>query len=189
METRQQRGIVIATSGDLRQKGPVWVVRSQSGNGSYVVDPTAQIPNCTCPDFETTGRKCKHLYAVEYAIRHSVKPNDETTVEQTKRVTYRQNWAAYNAAQTVEKERVANLLHALCSAIDNPAHKNGRPRLPLSDAIFCSVMKIYGGTSARRSIIDMEQYAEGGYIDKAPHFNSILNVLENPEGSRRFSRH
>ncbi|MGC2362333.1 MAG: hypothetical protein WA428_08400, partial [Candidatus Cybelea sp.] len=87
-----------------------------------------------CPDFETTGRKCKHLYAVEYAIRHSVKPNDETTVEQTKRVTYRQNWAAYNAAQTVEKERVANLLHALCSAIDNPAHKNGRPRLPLSPA-------------------------------------------------------
>ena len=42
-------------------------------------------------------------------------------------------------------------------------------------------MKIYGGTSARRSIVDMKQYAEGGYIDKAPHFNSILNVLENPE--------
>jgi hypothetical protein len=49
-----------------------------------------------------------------------VKPNGDTTVEQTVRVTYRQNWAAYNAAQTVEKERVANLLHALCSAIDNP---------------------------------------------------------------------
>ena len=187
METRQQRGIVIATSGDLRQKGPVWVARSQSGNGSYVVDPTAQIPNCTCPDFETTGRKCKHLYAVEYAIRHSVKPNDETTVEQTKRGTYAELGSVQRRADRREAG-VANLLHALCSAIDNPAHKNGRPRLPLSDAIFCSVMKNYGVCRRRRSIIDMEQYAEGGY-SKGSDFNSILNVLENPEGSRRFSRH
>jgi hypothetical protein len=30
-------------------------------------------------------------------------------------------------------------------------------------------------------MVDMQEYAQGGYIDKAPHFNSILNVLENPE--------
>jgi transposase len=178
VETRQQRGIAIATSGGPRQKGPVWVVRSQSGHGSYVVDPNARIPNCTCRDFETTGCKCKHMYAVEYAVRNSIKAEEAIG---TGRVTYRQNWAAYNAAQVVEKERVALLLHDLCSAIDNPVHKNGRPRLPLSDAIFCGVMKVYGGASSRRSMIDMQEYAKNGYIDKAPHFNSILNVLENPE--------
>lgn len=181
METREQRGIALAKSRGLKQKGALWVVPSQSGNGTYVVEPNGQLPNCTCPDYETRGIKCKHLYAVEYTIRHSVNSKGEATVEQTMRVTYRQNWAAYNAAQTVEKERVAALLHDLCSAIDNPVNKNGRPRLPLSDAIFCAAMKIYGGASARRSMVDMQEYAENGYIDKAPHFNSILNVLENPE--------
>jgi transposase len=41
-------------------------------------------------------------------------------------------------------------------------------------------MKIYGGTSGRRAMVDMCDYAAKGYIDKAPHFNSIFNVLENP---------
>jgi|HubBroStandDraft_4_1064222.scaffolds.fasta_scaffold00003_25 transposase len=181
MDTREQRGIALAKAKALKQKGALWVVPSQSGASTYVVEPNGQLPNCTCPDYETRGIKCKHLYAVEYTVRHSVNSNGETTVEQTMRVTYRQNWAAYNAAQTVEKERVAGLLHGLCSAIDNPVNKNGRPRLPLSDAIFCAVMKVYGGTSGRRAMVDMQEYAESGYIDKAPHFNSILSILDNPE--------
>jgi transposase len=181
MDTRETRGIALAKAKAIKQKGALWVVPSQTGSGSYVVEPGTQRPNCTCPDFETRGIKCKHLYAVEYTIRHSVNDKGEAIFEQTMRVTYRQNWAAYNAAQVVEKERVAALLHGLCSAIDNPVHKNGRPRLPLSDAIFCAVMKIYGGASARRSMVDMNDYADAGYIDKAPHFNSILNILENPD--------
>src|ERR1700733_6423761 len=142
MDTREQRGIALAKAKAIKQKGALWVVPSQSGSASYVVEPGTQSPNCTCPDFETRGIKCKHLYAVEYTIRHSVNANGEESIEQTMRVTYRQNWAAYNSAQTVEKERVAGLLHGLCSAIDTPTHKNGRPRLPLSDAIFCAVMKV-----------------------------------------------
>ena len=42
-------------------------------------------------------------------------------------------------------------------------------------------MKVYGGTSSRRAMVDMQEFAAGGYIDRAPHFNSILNALENPE--------
>lgn len=183
METREQRGIALAKAKSIKRKGALWVVPSQSGAGTYIVEPGTQQPNCTCPDFESRGIKCKHLYAVEYTIRHSVNDKGEATFEQTMRVTYRQNWAAYNAAQTVEKERVATLLHDLCSAIDNPVHTNGRPRLPLSDAIFCGVMKVYGGASGRRSMVDMQEYANNGYIDKAPHFNSILGILENPDAT------
>ena len=90
METREQRGIALAKSKGIKQKGALWVVPSQSGNGTYVVEPGTQRPNCSCPDFETRGIKCKHLYAVEYTVRHSVKPNGDTTIEQTVRVTYRQ---------------------------------------------------------------------------------------------------
>ena len=41
-------------------------------------------------------------------------------------------------------------------------------------------MKVYGGASRRVApTVDMQSYAENGYIDKAAHFNSDLNVLEN----------
>src|ERR1700723_1853603 len=64
----------------------------------------------------------------------------------------------------LSRRSARNLLHALCSAIDNPVSTNGRPRLLLSEAIFCAVMTIYGGPPARRSMVDMQKYAEGGYI-------------------------
>lgn len=135
---------------------------------------------CTCPDFELHQAACKHVFAVEYAIRRETATKDGTVTE-TVRVTYRQEWSAYNAAQANEKARVAELLRDLCVAIDNPVQKRGRPRLPLADAIFCAVMKVYGGMSARRATTDLREFAERGLIDKAPHYNSVLNALENPE--------
>jgi len=101
-------------------------------------------------------------------------------VTETLRVTYRQEWPAYNAAQTHEKERVATLLHDLSATIDKPAQGRGRPRLPFSDSAFCAVMKVYGGASSRRTICDLRDFQAKGYIDKVPHFNSVLNALENP---------
>lgn len=65
--------------------------------------------------------------------------------------------------------------------LDNPVQKRGRPRLPLSDSIFCAVMKVYGGMSARRTTSDLREFASNGLIDKAPHYNSVLNALENPD--------
>jgi transposase len=180
MDGREQRGQVIAEGRKLRRKGPLWIVPSQGHGGTYVVDPADPKASCTCPDFETHGVKCKHVYAVEYTILRETNASGETTVTESVRVTYSQEWSAYNAAQTNEKERVAALLHGLCAAIDNPIHKRGRPRIPVSDAVFSAVMKVYGGTSGRRSITDMRDFAAKGYIDKAPHFNSIFNVLENP---------
>lgn len=81
----------------------------------------------------------------------------------------------------MKKVRVAELLRDLCSVIDNPVQKRGRPRLPLSDAIFCAVMKVYGGMSARRTSSDLREFAASGLIDKAPHYNSVINALENPD--------
>jgi hypothetical protein len=63
------------------------------------------------------------------------------------RRTYPQAWRAYNAAQTHEKAMVADLLRDLCAAIDAPIQRRGRPRIPLADAVFAAVMKVYGTTS------------------------------------------
>ena len=158
----------------------LWLVPASTGTGTYVVDPSVYGPaTCTCPDFELRQTPCKHVHAVEYTIKRE-RLTASGTVTET--ITYRQEWASYNAAQTNEKPRVAELLRDLCSVVDNPVQVGrGRPRLPLSDSIFCAVMKVYGGMSARRTTSDLREFAANGLIDKAPHYNSVLNALENPD--------
>src|SRR5581483_708184 len=98
-----------------------------------------------------------------------------------KRPTYAQNWSAYNLAQTTEKERIESLLKSLCEGIAEPPRKPGpgRPRIPLRDAIFSSVMKVYTTMSGRRASTDIRDCAERGSISGAPHYNSIFRCLES----------
>lgn len=96
------------------------------------------------------------------------------------RKTYPQVWKSYNAAQTCEKEYFLKLLHSLCSHIQEPQQIKGRPRIPLSEAIFAICYKIYSTVSARRFMSDLREAQAKGYISKTPHFNSIFNYLENP---------
>ncbi len=189
MELRQQRGMEIAATVDMVRKGGIWVVPSQSGKGRYTVCPDQQQPHCTCPDHETRGLKCKHIFAVEYAISRernrdgSMTVTETVTVQKTtKRTTYPQNWTAYNEAQTHEKDRFLDLLRDLCGGITEPeAQKNGRPRLPIQDAIFAACFKVYSTVSGRRFMSDLRDAQAKGFIAKLPHFNSIFNYLESPE--------
>ena len=41
-------------------------------------------------------------------------------------------------------------------------------------------MKVYGGMSARRASSDMEECRDAGFLATAPHFNSVLNALDDP---------
>src|SRR5215210_4067072 len=105
-DPRQQRGQLIAANLDLRRRGDGWIVPSQSGKGTYVVT-LGDTPRCSCPDHEYRRARCKHIIAVEYALRREERPDGTTVVTETRRVTYRQDWHAYNAAQTGEAERFA----------------------------------------------------------------------------------
>jgi transposase len=187
MDAREQRGMEIATTKNLRMRGSLWVVPSQARNkqekskdAEYLVDLTNDIPHCTCPDHEIRRAKCKHIYAVEYTMRREVRPDGTTTVTKSVRVTYKQDWPAYNAAQTHERERFADLLHTLCEGVVQPPQTFGRPRLSLADMVFCAVAKVYGTVSGRRSMSDMREYESRGYLTKAPCYNSIFGYLENP---------
>jgi hypothetical protein len=105
------------------------------------------------------------------------------TVQQTVRRTYKQDWRAYNAAQTHEKERFLDLLQDLCSGITTPViegPKNGRPRLQIQDAIFAACFKVYSTFSGRRFMTDLRDAHAKGLISRVPHFNSIFNYLEDP---------
>jgi len=164
-------------------------VCSQSGNGSYFVH-LADKPTCTCPDFELRGQKCKHIYAVECIIVwDTITEGGTTTVTKTKtvRVTYKQNWPAYNAAQTEEKERFIVLLDALCGLVQQPPHTNGRPPLPLADMVFSCVYKAYSGFSSRRFMSDLREAQRKECVHKTAHYNSVTRYLANPALTETFS--
>src|SRR5205823_2059523 len=103
----------------VRRKGDTRLVPSQSGHGKgYVVTHTDAGYRCTCPDYETRRRDCKHILAVclvvtkETERTETTHPDGTTTVTtrtretatlNLHRPTYRQAWPQYNAAQVQEK--------------------------------------------------------------------------------------
>jgi transposase len=181
MDGREQRGLEIAATVKLRRKGSKWVVPSQTNRDErYEVDLDGETPVCSCPDHETRRVRCKHIFAVQFSLRRETGSDGTTTVTKTVRMTYRQEWSAYNAAQTHEKTRVAELLRGLCDGIFQPPQGRGRPRLPLSDVVFAATMKVYSTFSGRRATSDIRECEAKGHIAHAPHYNSVFNYLENP---------
>lgn len=189
MNMRELKGRVIADKFKIVQQGGLYLVPSQSGKGKYKVDANAQ--TCSCPDYEIRHAKCKHIYAVETTIRRekitvteakadgSVKTTTTETVK-VSRKTYKQEWPAYNKAQTMEKAQFLYLLHQLCQGIGSPAqHGAGRRFLPLEDMLFAMAYKVYSTVSTRRFMSDMRDAHAKGYTSKLPCYNSIINYFES----------
>jgi transposase len=181
MELREEKGLMIAATSKIDKIPLGYKVRSQSGNGTYVVNLDNGEPFCTCPDFETRHQKCKHIYAVEFSQKREETPDGKVTETKTMKIIYGQNWTAYNDAQTEEKRHFMSLLADLCNDLQQPEQTAGRPRLPLSDMAFASIFKVYTGFSSRRFTSDMVEATKLGYATKTPHFNSVSNYLANPE--------
>lgn len=184
----------------VRQEDGTWVVASLNSNKKYRVNLNAMDPNtggktrrtCTCPAFEVSQSVCKHISACISVVRQETLertkgiPQRQTDVEtppiKHARPTYSQpSWAKYNAGQCAEKDHVQALLADLTRTLPEPARKPGKGRkpIPIQTAIFSAVYKVYLGWSARRGTCDLEECCRRGHIDRAPHFNSVLNTLED----------
>ena len=74
MEIWQERGLAIAKSDTVKKNKLGWKVPSQSGNGTYIVNIDNGEPFCTCQHFETTHKKCQHIYAVEFIVQKEQQP-------------------------------------------------------------------------------------------------------------------
>jgi transposase len=185
---RRERGLIIAATKKIERKDKdTWIVPSQTTRARYIVRPDGERPYCSCPDHQELNVRCKHLFAVSYVQQRELFPDGTEQVTQTVTVTekvrksYPQQWDKYNAAQCCEKEKFLHLLHDLCNGIEEPPQVKGRKRVPLRDAVFCAVYKIYGGFSSRRFSTDVREACDKGFISKAIHFNSVLKALENPD--------
>ena len=189
VDARKQRGLEIAAIARINKRDGMYLVPSVTNPRptQYKVKYDAEHPTCTCDDHTSRHCRCKHIYAVEYYIKRERHADGSETVTHavsvTKtRKTYPQNWAAYNTAQTTEKATFQKLLADLCRGLVTPEQEGrGQRRLAMSDAVFSAVFKIYSTISARRFTSDLCDAQAKGYIEKVPHFNSVLNYLESEE--------
>jgi transposase len=186
MNSREERGVIIAALCKLTPKGGEWVVPSQTGpDKRYVVNPTAG--TCTCPDHQETGFKCKHVWAVEFTMKRECTADGTVTETRTlvfaEKKTYKQNWPAYNEAQVTEKHRFQKLLCDLCRGVPQPPRtgKKGRPTTRLSDMAFASVFKVYSTVSTRQFSCDLSDAHAKGYTTKPIHYNSGCAYLEDED--------
>jgi transposase len=183
MNLREQKGLQIADKTIITKQDGLYLVPSQSGRGKYKVNAEKQ--TCSCPDYDFRRQPCKHIYAVEISVRRTkithIKAGVTTVTETVKvtRKTYKQEWPAYNKAQTQEKAQFQYLLHKLCQGVGEPAQMNGRPRLPLEDMIFAMAFKVYSTVSGRRFMSDMKDAHTKGYTSKLPAYNTIFKYFES----------
>jgi transposase len=178
-ETREIRAMAIAAQVNLVRGNGGWRVPSQSGSGTYVVDP--ELGECTCPDHETRGVECKHLMAVRMTIRRERGKDGSVKYTREVEVKYTQEWTAYNRAQVEEKDTFLQLLAELCEhAPEVPRAKTGRPRTPMAVQAFSTAFKVYSRFSSRRFSSDLREAHRRGLVAHVSHFNSISHYMRDP---------
>ncbi len=188
-DARQKRGEAIAEFCKVEKHGDVWFVPSQSGGPRYAVRLHPDLPTCTCPDWELREMPCKHIYAVTCTMTRQYNPNGSVTttatvsVTETKahRPTYKQNWKAYNLAQSVEGDRVQVLLSDLLRGVPEPERKPTRGQKPhtVRDSLFAMVFKVYGTLSSRRFSSDLREAHERGHLSKPIPGLKLPQFFEN----------
>tara|TARA_Y100000310_G_scaffold339504_1_gene432374 strand:+ start:5570 stop:6760 length:1191 start_codon:yes stop_codon:yes gene_type:complete len=120
----------------------------------------------------------KIIKTVEPAIKQEVEYKPKPYGEKR---TYSQDWPAYNKAQMKEKILLINILNELLDNIPFPETKKvGRNPIPIRDKIFYLTLQAYNIKSSRRCIADLELCRQLGFIDKTPHFNTVLKCLSDP---------
>ncbi len=79
-----------------------------------------------------------------------------------------------------EKTMFLSLLNDLCNTIDDDKFSLlGRKSKSFSTKIFCICLKTYLNTSSRRLISELELCKRKDFLGDVPHFNTILNYLND----------
>ncbi len=184
--TREKRAKIILSKENAitKIKNGIYLVRSETNPSNYKVQWNGIHWICNCPDYTKNGSTigfCKHIIALKLylEIGYVTIEGEEPKIAH---VTYSQDWANYNKAQSQEMELFDQFLNQLLSTIEEiPQHGRGRPGLKLRDQIFCCVMKNYSQLSSRRSQCLFHQALQRHQITHSPHYNALSKTLLKPE--------
>ena len=184
MNPRESRGTVIAAMCRLnRTPEGVWLVPSQSSTEIYKVN--LEKKSCTCPDRAEAGHTCKHYFAASIVHRRDYLPDgtmiDTKSITLVKKTTYKQDWHAYNLAQSVEKHRFQELLADLLRGIPElPTKHTGRKPHSTRDSLFAMTYKVYGMFSSRRASCDFRDVHDAGYTLREVPGMKVNTFFQNP---------
>lgn len=177
--SREERGQLLAKSTRIVKTPFGWRVTSQTNTSrQYMVRFIKDNPKCTCPDCELRHKKCKHIYAVEFYLKRQIDEEGKITETKGVKISYSQDWKAYDQSQTNEKLVFLKLLRELCDFSEQPEYKFGRPTLPISDMLFSSALKVYSTFSLRRFMSDIKIAKEMNLIDSVPCFASVGHFMQ-----------
>jgi len=184
MNAREERGLVIAALCKLNRVNGEWAVPSQSSEMVYRVNLTNH--TCTCPDFAEAGQKCKHQYAAEFTMKREVAADGTITETKTmtfsEKKTYKQNWPAYNAAQSVEKDRFQELLFDLLRGVPEPERTvKGRKPHTVRNSLFAIIFKVYSTLGSRRFSTDLRDAHAKGHLSAPVPGLKVNLFMENAE--------
>lgn len=183
MDMRELKALEIAARSRIAFDGRAWTVPSQSGNGVYSVVLDDQV-SCPCEDFVLRLEPCKHIIAARLVRErdHGGKSTGIVVDEAPKRPTYKQNWKAYNAAQSIEKDRLQELLFDLCRGIEEPERIGIRGRKPhtLKDSLFAMAFKVYSTFSSRRFSSDLREAHARGHLSRPLTGLKVAEMMEKP---------
>ena len=180
--SREERGRLLSKSTRIVQTPSGWRVTSQTNTSrQYMVKFIRDNPKCNCPDCELRHKKCKHIYAVEFYIKKQIDEKGNVTTTKGVKISYSQDWKAYDQSQTNEKLLFMKMLRELSDFSEQPEYKFGRPSLPLSELIFASAMKVYSTFSLRRFMSDIKIAREMNLIDSVPCYASVGHFLQRED--------
>jgi len=133
---------------------------------------------------EDITRTAKRLFKI---VEPAVKDTQQTFEDYNpkpfwEKRTYPQDWTSYNNAQMKEKILLINILNELLDNIPFPVTKPkvGRNPIQMRDKIFYLVLQAYNVKSSRRCIADLDLCRQLGFVEKTPHFNTVLKCLNDP---------
>jgi transposase len=180
MDMRELKALELAARARIIWDGGAWLVPSQSGNQPYRVTVWPGAESCECEDFQLRQAACKHVIAArlveERDGRRPAPPIDTDTPPEKK--SYPQNWQAYDLAQTTEKHRLQELLAELCRGVSEPTYAGtGRRPVAIADRLFSVTYKVYCGMSGRRSVCDLTDARDSGYISRPLHYSKVSHFL------------
>jgi transposase len=156
-----------------------WSVPSQSGFGRYRVYYETDKWSCGCKDFAARfGEPCKHVLAIRQL--ESLLPGPMPSPKKQ----FPQIWGAYEKGQTHELRLIDSLLKELLREVpDLPRIPGcpGRIPLPLRDALYCAILKVYSGLSGRRAVGVYRNVADRGLLEKVPSYRTASRALNRCE--------
>src|SRR5439155_10749120 len=112
VDLRELNALELAARARIVWQDDAWRVPAQSNGGTYRVVTWPGAESCECEDFQLRQQPCKHVIAARLVEeREGKRPAPPIDTEAPpKKKTYRQNWPAYNLAQTTETDRFQELL-------------------------------------------------------------------------------